>query len=393
MSALSFYVHFPWCLAKCPYCDFASAGIDRAHIPDAAYTDAVLAEIDARWPLVEPSRVTTAFLGGGTPSLWSAGSIARVLGEMASRGGAPDEVTAECNPTSLDEARAAALLEAGVDRISVGVQSLREGHLRFLGRLHDGAGAIRALDDARRAGARRRSADLMYGLPGQTPEALRDDVLRIVDTGVGHVSAYALTIEPQTPFGMLAREGRLPIASDDAYAACHEAIERTLVDAGFGHYEVSNYARPGEEARHNLHTWRGGDSFAVGAGAVATLPPSPGRPRPTRHRNVGDGARYVAAVPGLVRAAAPTLGDGLVVEMESLDVETRVREAWMLGLRLAEGLDVAATAARLGRDPRAGRESTIDRLTASGDLAADGGRIRVPTDRWLVLDRIVRDLL
>ncbi len=379
-SSVSVYVHFPYCLSKCPYCDFASVGIDRPEIPDAPYTDAVLREIEARWPLVAGASVPTMFFGGGTPSLWAPASVARVIESVAAHAGHPDEITLECNPTSLDESVAAAMLQAGVNRLSVGVQSLREPERRFLGRRHDGEAALAALRAAKRAGASRLNADLIYGLPGQDPARLADDLRRILDCGVTHVSAYALTIESGTPFGMLHREGRLPVATDDVAADCHETVERTLTDAGMSHYEVSNYAFPGEEARHNVHTWRGGDSLGVGAGAVSTISGS-------RHRNVGDGRRYVE---GMARQDAM---DEIVVEREALSTDTRIREAWMLGLRTAQGVDVVACSERLGRDPCAGREQILGRLERAGDVVRSGNVVQVPQGRWLVLDRILRDLM
>ena len=211
---VSVYVHFPWCLQKCPYCDFASKGIDRASVPHEAYADAVLVELERRAREVTGARLVSVFFGGGTPSLWEPAQLGRVLAAVESVfvERAPSvEVTAECNPSSLDRTRAAGLRAAGVNRLSIGVQALDDRTLRFLGRMHDGDGALRALTDAV-AEHDRVSADLMFGMPGQAPAAFFDAIDRVLSTGVEHVSAYALTIEPGTQFGELHRKGRLTLA-------------------------------------------------------------------------------------------------------------------------------------------------------------------------------------
>lgn len=195
----SVYVHFPWCLKKCPYCDFASAGIRRSDVPHVEYADAVLRELEAKSEELGGRTLSSVFFGGGTPSLWSPAELGRVLAAIRGafgRGGST-EVTVECNPTSLDQAKAAALHEVGVNRLSIGVQSLDVGHLRFLGRLHDAQTARSALRAAV-AEMPRVSADLMFGMPGQTPEAFAEEAQAVLETGVRHVSAYALTIEPDT---------------------------------------------------------------------------------------------------------------------------------------------------------------------------------------------------
>jgi coproporphyrinogen III oxidase-like Fe-S oxidoreductase len=271
------------------------------------------------------------------------------------------------------------LRDLGVTRVSIGVQSLRDEHLRYLGRLHDAAGAVRAVREAVDAGGLRVSADLMFGMPGQRSEVLVEDAAQLVDLGAEHVSAYALTIEPSTRFGELARKGRLPRLPDDDVAVLYEALEQSFSARGFAHYEVSNYARPGAEARHNLAYWRGADYVGLGAGAVGCWTEAPGLA--TRYRTLHD-------VPGFL-AAKRTLPPE---EREVLDVDTLVREALMLGLRTSEGLDMAALADRIRRDPRAGRERAIERAVASCHLIDDGHTMRIPQSRWLVADDIVSSL-
>lgn len=378
MIPTSVYVHFPWCLKKCPYCDFATRKIDSPDLPHAAYADAVLRELDRRSDALAGRTLVSVFFGGGTPSLWEPHALGRVLrGVRAAFDDTADdlEVTVECNPSSLDRNKAAALRAQGVDRLSVGVQSLDDERLRFLGRFHDAEGAVRALDAAM-AEVPRVSADFMFGMPDQPPRALLDELRTVLDRGIRHVSAYALTIEPGTQFGELYRKGKLRVATEDAYADMFLGAEALFAEHGLEHYEVSNYASRGEESRHNLHYWRGGAYAGLGAAAVGCLDAEPGAAR--RWRNEPDGARYLE-----------TLAEE---SEERLGPDEIVREALMLGLRTREGVDLPETARRAGIDPLAGRERALDRRIAAGDVIREGDRLRVPTDRWLRLDSIVVDL-
>jgi putative oxygen-independent coproporphyrinogen III oxidase len=375
----SVYVHFPWCARKCPYCDFATEPIRAKALPHDAYANAVLRELDARAPDLQRRELSSIFFGGGTPSLWGPRALKRTLDGII---GAFDhvcddlEITVECNPTSLTRDSAALLREAGVGRLSIGVQSLRDPHLRFLGRLHDSERAIAALEEAA-SEMPRVSADLMFGMPGQTLRELGEDIARIAETGVRHISAYALTIEEKTMFGSLHRAGKLRVASEEQYADLFEHAERCFADLGWTHYEVSNYAAEGEESRHNFHYWRGGAYLGLGAAAVGCLDRAPGRAQ--RWRNEPDPQRYLTQeTPG--------------AEVEELGPEEIIREALMLGLRTIDGMDLAATETRAGRDPREDREREIARAIERGDLLHVGDWLRVPVDRWLKLDGIVRDL-
>ncbi len=404
----SVYVHFPWCLAKCPYCDFATRGIERARIPHAAYADAIAKELAWRAPSLAGRRLVSVFFGGGTPSLWEPRELGRaLLGIVGAFDDVADEleVTVECNPSSLDRERAAALREAGVGRLSIGVQSLDDARLRFLGRLHDASSAVRAVEAAL-AEVPRVSADLMFGLPGQSVEALDADIDGLVQLGLAHVSAYALTIEPSTQFGELARKGRLEIAKDDAVAELFERARERFARAGLAQYEVSNYARPGEEARHNLHYWRGLPYVGLGAAAVGCLDQAPGSARRWRNASVGesyiDACEQAGSAGGAAAGAAAGVEEkaagveekaaGVEEEEERLDANTLVREALMLGLRTMEGTDLEATRARAGIDPLAGRENALARAMAAGDVVRDADRLTVPRDRWLRLDGIIARL-
>jgi len=378
MRPISVYVHFPYCLKKCPYCDFVSFARDRAQIDHTGYAAAVTAELSRRRSALAGRRLTSVFFGGGTPSLWAAPSLGRVLGAIleAAEYAEDVEITVECNPTSLDEDRARALVDVGVNRLSVGVQGLDSERLRFLGRLHDAEGGLAAVEAAIRAGVPRVSADFIYGVateggPPRVADSV-EEVRRIAATGVTHLSAYSLTIEPGTQFGELAKRGRLPIAPDEAVAEAFFAIEEELSSQGFLHYEISNYARPGDEARHNLGYWRGHDYLGLGCAAFGTLSADDGSA--VRSRNLPDPARYLALSLSLE-------GDGawLVDSEERLDPETRLRERIMLGLRLLDGFDLEAAALELGVPAwSTARRRAADRLVAQGRLEISGGRLRVP---------------
>lgn len=379
LTSTSVYVHFPWCARKCPYCDFATEPVKVNAITHDVYADALLRELESRAADLQGRVLTSVFFGGGTPSLWEVGSLRRTLeGIVRAFDAAVDdcEITVECNPSSLSQAHAAALCAAGVTRLSLGVQSLRDEHLQFLGRLHDAKMALDALRGACTE-VPRVSADLMFGMPGQTPDAFGDDIARISETGVQHVSAYALTIEEKTLFGSLFKAGKLRVASDDRYADLFERAQISFAGLGWRQYEVSNYAADGEESRHNEHYWRSGAYVGLGASAVGCLDRARGRA--TRWRNEPIPQRYMAN---------PTDGG----ELESLGPLEIVREALMLGLRTASGVDLGATERRAGRSVWHGRERELARAIDAGDVVLDGGMLRVPHDRWLKLDGIVRDL-
>ena len=375
----SVYVHFPWCARKCPYCDFATEPLRVAELPHEAYTDALLRELDARGDELRGRTLTSVFFGGGTPSLWKPAELGRALAAIRAAFDAEVEeleVTVECNPSSLTRENVVLLREAGVDRLSIGVQSLRDSHLGFLGRLHDAVRAAAALREAV-AEMPRVSADLMFGMPGQSDAELAEDIVRIADAGVRHVSAYALTIEEKTMFGSLHRAGKLRVAPEDQYASLFELAEERFAELGWMHYEVSNYAAHGEESRHNLHYWRGGAYVGLGAAAVGCLDHGPGRAE--RWRNDPNPRRYLTQ-------------KKLVAETETLGPDEIIRESLMLGLRTIEGMCLADTERRAGQNPVDGREHEIEAAIERGNLLREGQRLRVPQSRWLKLDGIVRDL-
>jgi oxygen-independent coproporphyrinogen-3 oxidase len=342
----------------------------------------------------------SVFVGGGTPSLWAPESLGRVLEVLRARlpfAGEP-EITVECTRRSLDEGRARALRAIGVNRLSVGVQSLRDDELRFLGRLHDARGATEALAAARNAGFRRLSGDLIYALPEQAPEASLPMAGALVDLGLTHVSAYQLTIEPGTRFGELAKRGRLPLADEGASADAFLALDAYLEGRGLRHYEVSNFAVPGEESRHNVGYWRGLEYLALGCGAYGfwRLENQGEAAFGVRYRNELLPERYMQRARTMRAGIALDACEGpgtCAVSAEALDAETLVKERIMLGLRLAEGFDVTAAEEDLAvviRTPE--RERAAAKMIARGRLAVEGARWRVPKARWLLVDGTAAEL-
>ena len=392
-APLGIYIHFPWCVRKCPYCDFLSLAIDPNDIPHEAYLDRVLAELEARSRELDGSRqLRSVFIGGGTPSLWKPAAIGKLLDAIVGRfsSDASLEVTAECNPSSFDRTRARALAQAGVNRVSIGVQSLDPERLSFLGRWHSpdqGLASVRAALDSDIA---RVSADLIYGVHGQPPEAAVSEAITVARTGVTHLSAYTLTIEKGTQFGARAQKGTLPLLPEDTVAESFLQVHAALAAEGFEHYEISNFARDGAYAVHNIGYWQGDEYLGLGAGAWGTLVTPNGR---VRYRNTPSPERYLD--PNL--AFGPLATDherNLVQQLEPIDGETALRERLLLGLRLSRGVDIGAMAAELGVEawPRA-RRRAADRLIARGRLVEAGTTLTIPASQWLLADDTIASLL
>lgn len=397
----SIYIHFPWCLAKCPYCDFVSYASEREDIDHVGYADAVLREAEGRArQLAKRGRVLevgSIFFGGGTPSLWEPRELGRVLGRLREvfpdrPDGAELEISVECNPTSLDAVRARALGDVGVNRLSIGTQSLRAEQLKFLGRLHDPDGARRAIEAALGSGIARVSTDLIFGLPDQSTEDARAQALALADTGLRHLSCYQLTIEPGTQFGERRKRGLLPMADEAVVADAFLAIEEALEARGLRHYEISNYAVPGEEARHNLAYWRGDEYLGLGCAAFGYAR-DPGRVgHGVRWRNAIEPKRYVEATHAMKDDVLGE-GDGVSMFAEDLDATALLRERIMLGLRLVEGVDLGRASADLDIDPwTPERLRAIDRLVERGRLTRDGDVLKIPRAAWLFTDDIAARL-
>jgi oxygen-independent coproporphyrinogen-3 oxidase len=378
-------------LQKCPYCDFYSLATERGAIPHIAYADAVIAELERRAPALGSARLRSVFFGGGTPSLWRTPELGRVLARIRSliHSDADLEVTVECNPSSFDAKKADELGEAGVTRLSLGVQGLDDRRLAFLGRLHDPEGGLAALRTAVASRIPRVSADLIFGVAGESPDEARREAQTLAELGPTHLSAYALTIEPGTAFGSLAKQKKLPLLDDDLVARSFESVERALEDAGFEHYEISNYARNGHYAEHNLGTWRGEAYLGLGAGAFGTVAVDG---RTVRYRNARAAERYADAA----RDKAVSLWEpsALVSDVEIIDGKTAFTERLLLGLRLARGVDLAELARETGASAwTADRERAAERHVRAGRLERQGEILRIPRRAWLFSDGVIRDLI
>lgn len=268
---LALYVHLPWCLKKCPYCDFNSHTAP-AELPQTAYVDALIADLEAALPLIWGRKVVSVFIGGGTPSLFSPQAIDRLLADVRARLPleAGCEVTLEANPGTFERERFAAFRTAGVTRLSIGVQSFDDAKLKALGRVHDRAQALAAVEEAARA-FDTFNLDLMYALPGQTQDELQADVRQALALAPPHLSVYHLTLEPNTWFASHPPSGEQALPDDDTAYAMLDAITQATAAAGMARYEVSAYARPGHRCQHNLNYWQFGDYLGIGAGAHSKL--------------------------------------------------------------------------------------------------------------------------
>ncbi|MFG3502830.1 radical SAM family heme chaperone HemW [Pseudomonas sp. NPDC047963] len=264
LPPLAAYVHIPWCVRKCPYCDFNSHAAG-ASLPEEAYVDALLADLDADLEQIQSRRLTSIFFGGGTPSLFSASALERVLEGMRQRVGFADdiEITLEANPGTFEQAKFRDYRSLGINRLSIGVQSFQPAKLKALGRIHDGDEAIRAADMARAAGFDNFNLDLMHGLPEQSLEDALSDLRIAIAQQPTHLSWYQLTVEPNTEFWN--KPPRLP--EDETLWDIQEAGQALLAEHGYRQYETSAYAQPGRQARHNLNYWTFGDFLGLGAGA------------------------------------------------------------------------------------------------------------------------------
>ncbi len=335
MEPLALYIHWPFCLAKCPYCDFNSHVRER--IPQDRFRAALRAELAWEAARLGPRRLTSVFFGGGTPSLMEPETVAALL-EDAHRLFTPAgdiEITLEANPTSVELKKLAGFRAAGINRVSLGVQSLEPEALRKLGRQHSADQAIAALEIARRIFPRI-SFDLIYARPGQTPPAWRAELRRALDLAADHLSLYQLTIEPGTAYEAAFRRGEIVLPDEDIAAELYETTAEVAADFGLAPYEVSNYAAPGAESRHNLAYWRYQDYAGIGPGAHGRI---------TLDGNLLATRRHRAPEPWAERVEAH--GHGTTHE-DKLPQTDRAREMLLMGLRLTEGIDAARFAARTG---------------------------------------------
>ncbi len=359
LPPLALYVHIPWCVRKCPYCDFNSHEGGDA-LPERQYIAKLLADVEELLPSVWGRRLTSVFIGGGTPSLFSPESIDELLAGVRARLPLePDaEITLEANPGTVEAARFAGFRVAGVNRISIGVQSFDDAMLRALGRIHDAGEARRAIDAAL-ASFDNVNVDLMYGLPGQALGQARADIATAIASGVPHISAYQLTIEPNTVF--YSRPPKLP--EHDLCADMQLGIEEALREKGFEHYETSAFARPGRRARHNLNYWQFGDYLGIGAGAHGKLSfPD----RITRHARIKQPREYL-------------LSSDSLVENRAIAATELPFEFMLNALRLVEGFEVRLFGERTGLSIGS-LEKPLRLAEEKGLLERDWRRIR-PTER------------
>ncbi len=365
-NSLALYVHWPFCVSKCPYCDFNSHV--RHGVDQAAWRDALLIDLAYEAAALPGRRLTSIFFGGGTPSLMPPATVAAIIEAARHYWQASDdvEITLEANPSSVEAARFADIAAAGVNRVSLGLQALDGEALHFLGRAHDVAEGLTALAVAQRE-FERVSFDLIYARPGQTEADWAAELARALAFGTEHLSLYQLTIEPGTRFETLVRTGALIPADPDHAATLYELTQAMTGAAGLPAYEISNHARPGGESRHNLQYWRYRDYAGIGPGAH-------GRRRglaTQRHRK-----------PENWLAAVARNGHGAQLE-EALSPEERAREALLMGLRLAEGVVVTPTL-ELQLDRR-----SMAPLIANDLLRSGGDRLIVTAPGMLLLDAIL----
>ncbi len=377
-AGFGIYVHWPYCAAKCPYCDFNSH-VPRGAVDERRHSEAIIRELAHFATLTPGRRVDTVFFGGGTPSLMQPETVSTVIEAIAGLWPlAPNaEITLEANPSSVEAARFAGYRAAGVNRVSLGVQSLRDEALGFLGRLHS-ADQARAAVAVAQANFERVSIDLIYARPGQSVAAWREELREALTLGVRHLSAYQLTIEPGTAFYRLHEAGKLDTPPDDTATALFEATQELCDEAGLAAYEVSNHAAPGEESRHNLIYWRYGDYAGVGPGAHGRIAMAGGARMATE--TLRDPAAWLARV--------EAHGHGIIDET-TLAPREQAEEMLLMGLRLAEGVSLKRLRALTGHNIST---PVLEDLRALCLVGLADQRVRVTAEGRLLLDQVALKL-
>lgn len=370
---LALYVHWPFCVSKCPYCDFNSHV--RAGIDQQAWRDALLADLAHEARLLPGRQLTSIFFGGGTPSLMDAATVEAIIAAASARWPAVEniEITLEANPNSVEAARFADLARAGVNRMSLGLQSFDDRALRFLGRAHSAQEGFHALDIAQKT-FRRVSFDLIYALPGDSEDSWSAALAQALSLGTTHLSLYQLTIEPGTRFATMVANDEFEPLDADAAAALYELTDALTSEAGMPGYEISNHALRGQESRHNLTYWRYGDYAGIGPGAHGRRQGM----RTVRHKK-----------PENFLSAISRNGHGIAEEVP-LSAAEAADEALVTGLRLAEGVDGAALGERFGVHFL--EWERVDRLVESGHLTRNGSRVALTARGRLLLDHILGEI-
>jgi oxygen-independent coproporphyrinogen-3 oxidase len=376
-APLALYVHWPFCVSKCPYCDFNSHV--RQSVDQEVWRAGLLKDLRYEAEVAPPGKFASIFFGGGTPSLMPPETVAAIIDAAEQHWGFEPgiEITLEANPSSVEASRFQDIAAAGVNRVSLGLQALDDISLRFLGRAHDVAEGLAALDTAQQAFARV-SFDLIYALPGQSEAAWKAQLERALAFGTSHLSLYQLTIEPGTRFAALAAKGELEPTDPDGAASLYELTGEMTQDAGLPAYEISNHARAGEESRHNLAYWRYQSYLGIGPGAH-------GRRAGTvtqRHRKPENWISALGRTGSGIAEETPLSGNDVAVE------------ALLMGLRLREGVDLARISRLSGKPTEALiDERALVRLVEQGLLGRDGDRLRVTAAGMLLLDGILAELV
>ena len=387
---MGLYVHVPFCKTKCPYCDFNTyQGIESQM---GAYLEAVTTELQLWGNALGHPKVRTVFFGGGTPSYLPDGDIEAIL-QAASRSFNMDplaEITIEANPGDLDVAACRGLLRQGVNRLSIGVQSLDNGLLQLLGRRHSADGAMQAFRTARDAGFENVNLDLMYGLPNQSLRQWEDTVSGLAELSPEHISLYALTLEEGTPMRLWADQGKIPEPDPDVAADMYALAREALSASGYHHYEISNWARPGLQSRHNLVYWRNEPYLGVGPGA---------------HSRLGDYRFWTVLAPreyarraaewaksfteGWTMFGEEELGQARTVDgWEHIDADTACAETMFLGLRLLDGMDLAQASDAVGLDLAVRYAAEIEELLDLGLLLREQDTIRLDPSAYLIANQV-----
>lgn len=374
---LALYIHWPFCVSKCPYCDFNSHVRDS--VDQEAWLAALLADMAYEAALTKGRPLTSIFFGGGTPSLMPPSTVAALITAAEQYWGFAEniEITLEANPSSVEAARFADLAEAGVNRVSLGLQSLDDAALAFLGRAHSEAESLDALAIAQRHFGRV-NIDLIYARPDQTAAQWQAELARAISFGTDHMSLYQLTIEPGTRFETMVRTGQFVPADNDEAASLYELTQELTVAAGIPAYEISNHATPGSESRHNLSYWRYDDYIGIGPGA---------------HGRRLNFATQRHKKPENFMTAVERNGHGLASE-EALDPATRATEALLMGLRLAQGIDLQNLSSRTGVAAGGLLDfDAVDRITALGLIRRKGDHVTVTPQGMPLLDAILPEIV
>ncbi len=326
MNSLALYIHIPYCLEKCPYCDFHSIAVEKREIPDLDYAQLLILQLKEEVERLglKNRPLVSIFFGGGTPSLMSKEFFEKILaaieGTSPSWGASPHpiEITVETNPATATKTDFQEWLKLGINRISFGVQSFQEKFLRKLGRSHSSHEAVAAVQKAKEAGFINASLDLIFGIEGQTPDDLKKDLAMAISMGLPHISAYQLTVESGTPLDSWVKQKKFHLPPEEILISMHRLVTQTLEEAGLKRYEISNYAKPGHESNHNLQYWRYGDYLGIGSGAVSYV-------KNKRWRTTRKLKEYLK-------------GNWGYEDEEKIDWKTALKEKWMMGIRLTEGM-------------------------------------------------------